>query len=528
MGGIYDIVVMGGGQNTLGAAAYLAKAGKKVALLERHGYVGGGAVTLERTAPGFLHDKHSAVHILCQANPLIQNDELGLLSKFGLQYFYPDIAQATVLEDFTSLPFYFDLDKTCQSIAKYSAKDAETYRELAMFAKRMLPMVLAGMFNVPIPMPAMLGLMENSDDGRRMLGFMMRSPLQLVNELFESDHLRIHMIKACTEHALVFPDDMGTGLSVLFLTVFLHIYKLGMPVGGSGALSEALARCIEHHGGTIVKNCEVAKVITKGGRATGVTTVEGEEYFAKDAVIASIHPKKLGNYVDGLSDTLLQRAKRTQQSGYRLLKIDAALNEPLIKKVPDDVGQGAMVEWVFASNFREFLQSFDPLRHGLPCNKRPLIGGGDMQIPGRSPEGKSLLYLVRYSPYDLADGGPQKWDEIKEQVVDELFERCTYFMPNLTPENVMARKVDSPLDMERYSPNSMVEGDVNGLGFQFFQLGGYRPLPELSQFTVPGVERLYLCGPFMHPGGGVFGVGRPTAIKVCDDLGINFDKVVAR
>jgi phytoene dehydrogenase-like protein len=434
-----------------------------------------------------------------------------------------------VLEDFSALEFSFDLDRTCESISRYSHKDAVAYREFAMFARRMLPMVLAGMFSVPIPMSGMLALLEQSEDGRRMIDYMLRSPRQIVEDLFESDHLRIHMIKACTEHSLVFPDDMGTGLSVLFLTVFLHIYKLGMPVGGSGALSEALGRCIEHHGGTIIKSCEVEKILTQGGKATGVRTTEGAEYYAKDAVIASIHPKKLHNFVDGVSESIRNRASRIQPSGYRLLKVDAALKEPLIKKVPDHVGQGAMVEWVFANNYSEFLQSFDPLRHGVVSNHSPLIGGGDMAPPDRTPEGRSMLYLVRYSPYNLADGGPGKWDEIKERVVDELFERCTYFMPNLTPDNVIARTVDSPLDMERYSPNSMLEGDVNGgVGFQFFHLGGYRPFSELAQYNVPGIDGLYLCGPFMHPGGGVFGVGRPTAIKICDDLGIDFDKVVSK
>lgn len=526
MGNHYDIVVMGGGQNTLGAAAYLAKAGKKVAVIERHSHIGGGAVTLERNAPGFLYDKHSTVHGLVQANPLIVNDELGLLSKFGLQYFYPEHAMAVVLEDFSSLEFFYDLDKTCESIAKYSRKDADAWRELTLFCKRMLPMVMAGMFNVPIPMSAMLGMLQGSEDGRRMIDFMMRSPLQIVNELFESDILKIHLIKAWSEHVLHFPDDMGTGLALVFIPMLVHVYKLGLPIGGSGMLSESLGRCIEHHGGTIIRDSEVTKVLTQGGRAVGLRTASSEEYYGKDAVIAAIHPKKLGNFIEGLDQGILDRGRRTQQSGYRLLKIDAALNEPLKKNVPSDVADGAMIEWVFGHNFREFLESFDPLRHGSVCNKRPLLGGGDMAPPGRVPEGKSLLYMIRYSPYNLADGGPEKWDQIKDQVVDEMFERLTHFMPNLTPDNIIARTIDSPLDMERYSPNSMVEGDVNGLGFQQFQLSGMRPTSDLAQFAVPGVEGLYLCGPFMHPGGSVFGVGRPTAIKICHDLGIDFDKMV--
>jgi phytoene dehydrogenase-like protein len=87
--------------------------------------------------------------------------------------------------------------------------------------------------------------------------------------------------------------------------------------------------------------------------------------------------------------------------------------------------------------------------------------------------------------------------------------------------------VDSPLDMERWSPNSFVNGEVHGAGLQLFQTMGFRPTPELARYAVPGVERLYLCGPFMHPGGAIFGVGRPTAIKIMDDLGIDFDKVMA-
>lgn len=523
----YDVVVMGGGQNTLGTAAYLAKAGKKVVVLERHGHIGGGAVTMERNEPGFRYDKHSTAHILIQANPLLLNDELGLLSKFGLQYAYPELAISTVLQDFRVLTIYADLDKTCESMAQYSAKDAQTYRELAQFAQRMLPMVLAGMFTVPIPMSATLGILEQSEDGRRMIDFMMRSPLQIVNELFESDIVKIHLIKLWLEHVLHFPDDTGTGLALLLMSVFFHMYKQGAPIGGSGMLSEALGRCILHHGGTIVKDCEVTKVLTRGGRAIGVRTASGEEYLAKDAVVAAIHPKKLGEFVEGVPQPVLERGKRVQHSGYRLLKIDAALKAPLQSKASLERTDGP-VEHIFANDLREFLTSFDSIRQGRLEKERPLYTAGSMAPPGRVPDGKSLLYMVRFVPFELADGGAAKWDEIKEQAADELMERCTHFTPNLTPSNIIARTVDSPLDMQRYSPNSMIEGDINGAGFQHFQLSGMRPTPDLAQFAVPGVERLYLSGPFMHPGGGIWGIGRPAAIKICDDLGIDFDKVVSR
>jgi phytoene dehydrogenase-like protein len=521
---------MGSGQNTLGAAAYLAKAGKKVAVLERHSFIGGGAVTIERNAPGFKYDLHSVAHVLIQANPLILNDELGLKSRFGLKYMYPEASSKTVFEDFRTLDFFFDLDATCAEIARISRKDADAYREFATWGMRVMPMILAGMFNVPLPMSAFLGMLEQSEDGRRVIDVMLRSPLQLVNELFESDALKIHFLKLVGEGFPQFPDDMGTGLAMLLYPPFMHTYRMGLPIGGSGALSAALARCIEHHGGEVITNKEVAKVLTNGTRAVGLETTEGEQFLAKDAVIASIHPHRLDKFVDGLAPDLLARAKRVLPGPFSILKVDAALTRPMGTRLTDGASDGApfIGEFIFANTLTEYLQGFDPLRHRQLSLERPLMVGAMMSPPDRVPEGKSLLYMLSFQPYDLADGGPRKWDEIKERTADKLLERLSHFVPDLTPDNIIARTVDSPLDMERYSPNSMIHGDAGGVAGHFFHTAGYRPTPELARYAVPGVERLYLCGPFMHPGAGVFGVGRPTAIKICDDLGINFDKVVAQ
>lgn len=526
----YDIVVMGAGQNTLGAAAYLAKAGKKVVVLERHDFIGGGAVTIERNAPGFKYDKHSIAHVLIQANPLITNDELGLLSQFGLKYFYPPVGSTTVFEDYRTLDFHFDLDETCAAIAQYSQKDADTYRAFASWGMRIMPMILAGMFNVPLPMSAFLGMLEQSEDGRRIIDVMLRSPLQLVNELFESDALKIHFLKLVGEGFPQFPDDMGTGLAMLLYPPFMHTYRMGMAIGGSGALSDALARCIEHHGGEIVTGSEVSKVLTSGNRAIGLETTTGEQYLAKDAVVASIHPHHLDRFVDGLDPDMLARARRVLPGPFSIVKIDAALTRPLKTKLSNGMSDGPdfLGEYIFANTLDEYLESFDPLRHGRLSLERPLVMGAVMAPPDRVPDGKALLYFLSFQPYRLADGGPRKWDDIKEQVADKLVDRLTHFIPDLVPENIIARTVDSPLDMERYSPNSMLHGDAGGIAAHFFHTGGYRPTPELARYAVPGVERLYLCGPFMHPGAGVFAVGRPTAIKIFDDLGINFDEVVAR
>ena len=152
---------------------------------------------------------------------------------------------------------------------------------------------------------------------------------------------------------------------------------------------------------------------------------------------------------------------------------------------------------------------------------KPVAVMVDLQGP------KIRLGKFEAGPYDLAEGGASRWDEIKEQVGDLSLAAYRHFVPNLTAENIIARKLYSPLDLERSSPNSMVRGDVHGVAPFFYQTVGHRPTADLGQYTVPGVERLYLVGPFMHPGGGVYGAGRATAMKMFEDLKLNFDKVAA-
>src|ERR1035437_3941376 len=121
----YDVVAIWSGHNGLVAAAYLAAAGKSVLVLERNAWFGGGVVTAELTGPGYLHDRFSTGHIFIQANPLIKNDELKLLSRYGLKYIYPDVPFLCVFEDGSSIALHRDRSKTYQSIAAFSEKDAE-------------------------------------------------------------------------------------------------------------------------------------------------------------------------------------------------------------------------------------------------------------------------------------------------------------------------------------------------------------------------------------------------------------------
>ena len=522
----YDVVAMGAGHNGLTAAAYLAKAGKKVLVLERKPWPGGGVVTRQINTPGYWHDEHSSVHIMIQGNPMITHDELGLLSQHGLKYKYSDVPHATIFPDQTTLITYKDLDKTCESIAKISPRDAEAYRRFAKLGMSLLPMLMPGLYMPPPPLGDTMAMLDRSDEGRFVLDAMQRSSLDLVNHWFEHERVRMHLVRAVTEN-LQLPDELGTGMMVLMFPAIMHAYGVSQPYGGSGKLSESLVRCIEHHGGEVRCNAEVRRVIVSGGRATGVELASGERFMARDAVIGAIHPQRLRQFVDGVPEPVLARAERTTLAPFSLFVCHYDLKQQVRFRADDDaVGRAIMLSLLGTDNMREMLADYDELKQGK-ISKRRLIAGNDESIsdPSRVPPGCGMWHSTGFAPYELAEGGSARWDEYKEEFAGLQENAFHQFVSNLTPDNIVARTVYSPVDLERSSPNSMLRGDVHGLAPYIYQSANHRPTPDLGQFTVPGAQGLYLVGPFMHPGGGVFGAGRATAMRMFDDLGMDFGAI---
>ena len=520
----YDIVAMGAGHNGLVAAAYLAKAGKRVLVLERKPWPGGGVVTREINTPGYWHDEHSSVHIMIQGNPMIRQDELGLQSRFGLKYQY-NIPYAMIFPDQTTLIAYRDLDKTCEQIARISSRDAETYRRFAKRALAMLPMFAAGLYVPPTSMGALVSMLDSSEDGREVLDAMQRSSLEIANQAFESEKVKVWLIRLVTEN-LQLPDELGTGFGLYLMPGLIHGYGVSQPVGGSGKLSEALVRCIEHYGGEVRCNSEVTRILTAGGRATGVRLSSGEELTAKDAVIGAIHPHRLRAFLDGVPERVLDRAERASLAAFSIMVSHYDLKERARFRAGEEVGHAIMLEFMASERLTDMLDDFDGLRRGR-ITERVLGAGGDESINDHSrvPPGRGMFHGITFAPYNLEEGGPARWDEIREEMGDRSLRHYQKFVSNLTSDNIIKRTVVTPLDHARNMPNSMVGGDVHGVAPYFYQTAGHRPTPDLGQYTVPGVDRFYLVGPFLHPGGGVFGAGRATAIRMFEHLGLDFERV---
>jgi len=514
----HDVIVVGGGHNGLTAAAYLAKAGLDVLVLEAKEYVGGGVITHEATLPGFQHDLHAIAHIFIQGNPLIRNDELGLLSRYGLKYIYPDPSMAVVFPDGDYIAFYRDVHKTAETIARISPRDADNYLRFYEFLNPLLDLLMTGFFSPPSSLGTLFSHLDQSEVGQEMIRMLMMSYLDICNEWFESDKVRAALVRWVSE-TLAAPEEGGTGAFLLMMVPVIHRYGLGYAVGGSGSLTNALARAFRDLGGSIRTNAPVQKFLFTGSRVTGVQLESGELIEARQAVVADLNIKQIPEMVDHRFGAEWERkVKRIKPVSFMLLMGHLALSEAPIFKAGPEVNSAGFQE--VAAPLPELLRTFDGFKYGVPSWNMPGIAVATTWDATRAPAGKHTLYLLGYAPLELAEG---TWDERKEELFEKVFDTFCSMTTNMSRTKVLDRVIHSPIDSARFNM-SWPKGDPGHFGCQLFQFMGYRPMPNMG-YRLPA-EGFYLVGPSTHPGPGVSGGARAGVQAILNDLGIDFDDVI--
>lgn len=514
----YDVVVVGAGHNGLTAAGYLAKAGLTVLVLERSDHAGGGVHSAELAEPGFVSERHATLHAMILANPLIADDELGLLSEYGLDYIQLDKPYVGVFDDGTSVPIFRDVQRTAEAIARISERDAEAYPRFAAVAEQIVDVVVPGFFVPPVD-PATLGpMLAQLPVGPQLAASMSSSVLEVLQEWFTDDRVIITLARWASEIITSHPGRPETGLFAYAAAGLVSRYGMALPRGGGSTLVDALLRMIEAHGGEVRLGTTVDSIVVEDGRAVGVRLAGGDEVRANRAVVASIHPHLLAAMVPGVPAPVAQAAADTVLSRYTGLVVHASLNEPLRYRAGREL-DGFPANTLSPRGIDRMIETFDVVERGAIPDV-PLVGAGCTSVPdpSRAPEGMAVLHLFCMTCYDLADGGAQRWESFAEEYGRAVLAQAGEFFENLDDANIRTLEVVSPLDHEKDSP-SFQHGDIGGIGMFTSQLVAARPTSALSDYTVPGVESLYLIGPFQHPGAGVVGGGRPVAIKLLGDLG---------
>lgn len=520
----YDVVIAGAGHNGLVVACYLAKAGLKVCVVEKSDMVGGGVITREIAAPGFKNDLASVVHGVFISNPLWHRDELELQSRYGLKYIWPEPQLAIVFPDNRSLIFYRDIQKTCQSIAQFSEKDAEMYPKYVKNALEVLKMGGTVFFSPPPTFGAMVSVMDSTEMGREYLRVLLSNAHAISEEWFESDQMKMAISRWATE-MMVGPTENGTGVYA-FGVPTIHSWGMPYPEGGSGRLTQALATCLQDKGGEIRLSSTIKTIKTEGAEAKGVVLESGEEILAEKAVVCNLNVKQI--FLDMLKPELLPegfqtKVRRIKPSSYMGLLQAVALNEAPNYIAGGDVNKAGMVE--FTPFMEDYLRQFDNFKYGIPSTIMPMMVVATLFDPTRAPQGKHTMYLYHYEPYDLK-GGASRWDEIGQDIADGILESLRKQTTNMGPGNIVGRWKHTPLDYERTNP-AMMKGDLGGIGPMINQFFGNRPLPGWGKYKTP-VKRLYMCGSSTHPGGGVSGGGRAAVQAIMEDLGLNFKKVITK
>jgi len=519
-----DVIIIGAGHNGLILACYLARAGLKVTVFERRLEAGGGLTTEEITLPGFYHNLHSFFHDLAAVMPAMKDLEL---ERFGVRYLRPPVQVGLPLADGRALVIHGDLEATCHSIARFSERDARAYRDLHQdYAEFIELLVLPALFSPPAAPSHAYAALEKSPQGRRYLQLCRRSPLEVVEDLFESEAVRAAVLFQLAIPRGVLFDYAGLGMLVPL--VASHAEQSHVCAGGSHVLAHGLWRCLLASGGALRGVHEVKRILIEDGRAVGVEVMTGtglQEARAKRAVVSAVDAGQTFLELVGpelLPEDLRARVRQVRLDEFSIFGVHLALKEPPVyssQAFDPDLAQALKVA-VGLEDVSEIQRVFQAVRAGLLPEPGMMFAAVPTRFdPSQAPAGFHTALLWQPAPYALKDGGPERWDRIGEEYADRCLARWASYAPNL-PKAILARRVLSPLDIERKLVN-MRRGGVFMARTSQDQIEAFRPLPELADYRTP-IPGLYLCGACTHPGGGITGGPAFNALQILtEDLNIN-------
>jgi phytoene dehydrogenase-like protein len=516
----FDVVVAGAGHNSLIATAYLAKAGYRCLVLEVQPSVGGGVMTEEVTSPGFKHDTCSTAHSGIQENPLLRNDELKL-GDYGLEYIDPDPIMHMPFADGSYITQWHDVDRTCAEFGKFSKKDAAAYRRMMTEYESVKPLFDALTF-APVGFGKSLNdRLAEHPQGKIWQRRLAMSAWEIIRDNFEHDHCRAFLMGS--PWSMQPPQYPMTGRSA-YSSIRT---SRRIPKGGSGQLTQALARFIEEHHGVILTRKKVQRLIIDSGKCTGVECADGSSYGADKAVLSTMHIKHLVNMAPReLWGQDFIYGVDTWEGEISEVVTHYAVKEP--PKYPIVGGTISPVESAILTSSDRLLRFAYDDQRGVPDIQEPPISVfcSTVADPSRAPRGMHTLKVLGFHPYDLKEG-PEHWDVIKNEVSDAQLNYLRRFAPNLTEEKILGRYVESPLDLERRNP-SFWHGNIHGGSSDPSQSGAMRPVPGWAQYRMP-IPGLYQTGDTTYPGGSVTGApGRNAAVVMLKDFGTSIDEVLKK
>lgn len=514
----YDVIIIGAGHNGLTTAAYLAKAGRKVLVLERREVVGGCAVTEEvdpELAPGCRVS--TASYIASMLRPTIIKDLK--LGSYGLKMVACDPGVQAAFGDGDVVGWWSDEEKMRAELLRVAPDDIDAFFETEKELKRLAGYLQPFFLEAPPDLNAK-GIAKMSQAWRLyrrfrniksaevsgLLRFLTGSLGDFLDQRFESDKLKRLILANSLYGKHGGPYQPGTAMGLLF-----HLLSggddeqqawQGHVIGGMGAITQAMKSACDELGVEIRTASPVQRVNVVNGTATGVTLIDGTSIDAK-TVVSNADPKH--TFLQLVEENELNDDFRRDVANIKMDgpagKVNFVLSEePQVKGMPPDRSKSQRSLFTLIPTLQEAEDNYNACRRGdiperlwVDC---VLASSADDTL---APEGRHMLTcFVQYLPYALRESN---WEDERDRLGDRVTALIGRFAPNV-PGSVIARRVLTPLDLE--AQFGITEGNIFHGDISLEQMFFMRPLPEWSQYESP-IRKLYLCGAGTHPGGGVTG-----------------------
>lgn len=520
----YDAIVIGAGHNGLVAANYLARAGRKVLVLESRDVVGGACVT-EELIPGAKWSSAAFVAGLIRPEVI---DDLEL-EKFGFEMYPTDALGFSLFADGSHLFIWPEIDRTLREIERYSRRDARRFLEFGARLRRFGDFMRPWLLSPPPSHEEVVRAFEEAGERRLYEEFFVMSTRELLDSYFENEHIKGFFTFFGMVSTYGGPATPGTGYVYGYHASGEfqgHFGLWGYVKGGMGGFTQALANAARHFGATVRTGTPVARVMVRDGAVSGVALESGEQFFAP-TVLSNADPKRsLLKMVEPehLDPTFRERVEGIDQRG-SMARVHLLIDElPAYLGLPPGEGPQHHAHQMLGASVGNFEKAWEAERRGEIaddyCIEAVIQSTTD---PTLAPPGLHTLTLgVQQLPTELARG---TWDDIKESWGDKIVDILCRYAPNLRG-HILDRVVLTPKDWE--DDWSLTGGNIFHAAMFDPQVFDQRPLPELARYATP-IRGYYLCGAGTHPGGGVMGApGHNAAQTVLADLGLKTKPIPQR
>jgi phytoene dehydrogenase-like protein len=513
----YDGIIIGAGHHGLVLGSYLAKAGMSILLVDRRLEYGGGLMTKEATAPGFYHNLHSINHFQISETPWFK--DLGLEDR--VTYITPRYEFGQAHRDGTALVFGRDREETIANVARFSKKDAETFRDWNRRAEEITSRILIPeRYAEPLPQAAREALLAKTAIGRDFLAVSRRQPLDVVQELFENDHVKllflfkVSLFGTWLTDTLSKTSPMGSVIRAFDLETGYQLCQ-----GGSFNLARGLMETFIAAGGSFQPQVEIEKILIENGRASGITLADGRTVRARHFVASTLDVHQTFETMIGraqLPAAFVAKLDRFEYTGWTLFGLHLALHEaPQFAAAAFDPNINRTLKWsVGAETMEDLSSAFEDVK----ANRPPRViqfGSGPLSVidPTQAPRGKHTTYCWHVMPLEPQLDG-QDYEEFKRDFAEKIIDTFARYCPNMTRRNIIGQYVYTAKEYTRELIN-MRQGDIFMGAFNAEQV-----MYNHFGYRTP-IANLYMAGSAGHPGGAISGgAGYITAGIIARDLGV--------